>query len=160
MVGVPPSGTLPPFRVVNDYSGNLWDNDLFPSRGSRIPFYPKVASSHFRSIYSFRSKKRLSNISSKQFSRGHSENHRDPEGSKGDRPYSRRDTGSDFEKRDRSNKRLSEFMFVPDVCDPQEIGDLRFILNLKEFNLFILTQHFRMETLNVFFHSRQQATGL
>ena len=32
---------------------------------------------------------------------------------------------------------------------PKKSGDLRVILNLKEFNLFILTQHFRMETLNV-----------
>ena len=32
---------------------------------------------------------------------------------------------------------------------PKKSGDLRIILNLKEFNLFILTQHFRMETLNV-----------
>ena len=97
---------------------------LLPSRGSRIPFYPKVASGPFRSFYSFRSKKWLSNFSSEQFSRGHSENHRDPEGSKGDDdpPYSRRDTGSDFQKRDRSNKRFSESVFVPDLCDPQEIG--------------------------------------
>ena len=81
-----------------------------------------MASGHFRSFYSFRSKKRLSNFSSEQFSRGLSENHHDPEGSKGDPPYSRRDTGSDFQKRDRSNKRFSEFVFVPDLCDPQEIG--------------------------------------
>ena len=32
---------------------------------------------------------------------------------------------------------------------PKKSGDLRVILNLKEFNLFISTQHFRMETLNV-----------
>ena len=32
---------------------------------------------------------------------------------------------------------------------PKKSGDLCVILNLKEFNLFILTQHFRMETLNV-----------
>ena len=81
-----------------------------------------MASSHFRSFYSFRSKKRVSNISSEQFSRCHSESHRDPEGSKGDPPYSRRDTGSDLEKCDRSNKRFSEFVFVPNLCDPQEVG--------------------------------------
>ena len=69
-----------------------------------------------------RNKKRFSNISSEQFYRGLSENLRDPEGSKGDPPYSRRDTGSDFKKRDRSNKRFSEFVFVPDLCDPQEFG--------------------------------------
>ena len=32
---------------------------------------------------------------------------------------------------------------------PKKSGDLRVILNLKEFNLFISSQHFRMETLNV-----------
>ena len=32
---------------------------------------------------------------------------------------------------------------------PKKLGDLRVILNLKEFNLFILTQHFMMKTLNV-----------
>ena len=32
---------------------------------------------------------------------------------------------------------------------PKKTGDLRVILNLKEFNLFLSTQHFRMETLNV-----------
>ena len=44
---------------------------------------------------------------------------------------------------------------VPNLClspifvIPKKSGDLRVILNLKEFNLFISTQHFRMETLSV-----------
>lgn len=32
---------------------------------------------------------------------------------------------------------------------PKSSGDLRVILNLKEFNLYLATQHFRMETLSV-----------
>ena len=122
MVGVPPSGSLPPFRVVYDYSGDLWVSDFSPVGGSRIPFYPKVTSVHFRSIFSFRNQKRFSNISSEQFYWGLSENLCDLVGSKGDPLYSRRDTGSDFKKRDRSNKRISEFVFVPVLCDPLKIG--------------------------------------
>ena len=44
---------------------------------------------------------------------------------------------------------------VPNLClspifvIPKKSGDLRVILNHKEFNLFISTQHFRMETLSV-----------
>ena len=81
-----------------------------------------MTSVHFRSIFSFRNKKRFSNISSEQFYRGLSENLRDPVGSKGDPPYSRRATGSDFKKRDLSNKRVSEFVFVPVLYDPQVFG--------------------------------------
>ena len=80
-----------------------------------------MARDHLRYVNSFRSKRRFSNFSSEQFSLGYSENHRNPGGSKGDLTYSRRNTGFDFKKRDRSNKRFSEFMFVPDLCDPQEI---------------------------------------
>ena len=39
MFGVPPSGSLAPFRVVNDFSGDLRVSD-FPSWGYRILFYP------------------------------------------------------------------------------------------------------------------------
>ena len=122
MDGDTPPGLLPPFRVANDYMGALRVSDCSPVGGSRFPFYSKVASDHFRFVHSFRNKRRFSNFSSEQFSRGHSENHRDPEGSKGDPTYSRRNTGFDFQERDRSDKRFSEFVFVPDLCDPQEIG--------------------------------------
>ena len=81
-----------------------------------------MAIDHFRFVHSFRNKRRFSNFSSEQFSRGHSENHCDPEGSIGDPTYSRRNTGFDLQERDRSDKRFSEFVFVPDLCDPQEIG--------------------------------------
>ena len=81
-----------------------------------------MASSHVRSFCSVRSKKRFSDLCSKQFSRGYSENHRNPEGSKSDPPYSGRDTGSDFERCDRANRRFSESMFISDFRDPQENG--------------------------------------
>ena len=111
-----------------------------PSRGPYFPFCRKVAGSHRRLFCSVRNKKRISDFSSKSFSGGHTESHRDPAGSRGDPSYPRGDTRFDFKERDRSNKRFSESLFV---------SDLRVILNLKEFNLFISTQHFRMETLNV-----------
>ena len=37
----------------------------------------------------------------------------------------------------------------PSFVIPKKMGDLRIILNLKKINVFILIQHFRMETLNV-----------
>ena len=108
-----------------------------------------MASSHVRSIYYFRSKRRFPNISSEQFFRGHSENHRDPEGSKGDLPYSRTDTGSDSKNAIVQINNFPSLCLSPIFVIPKKSGDLDVILNLKEFNLFLLTQHFRMETLNI-----------
>ena len=111
LIGCPPAGSLPPFRVVNDYSGDLRVGNFSPVGGRVSRFIRKwqvVTSDHF-----------VLSVVRNGFQI--LENHRNPEGSKSDRPYSRRDTRSDFEKRDRSNKRFSEFMFVPDLCDPQEI---------------------------------------
>ena len=55
---------------------------------------------------------------------------------------------------------------VPNLClsqivvIPKKSGDLRVILNLKEFNLFISTQHFRMETLSVIIPQLSASDGL
>ena len=54
-----------------------------------------------------------------------------------------------------SKNAIVQIKDAPNLClspifvIPKKSGDLRVILNLKEFNLFISTQHFRMETLNV-----------
>ena len=54
-----------------------------------------------------------------------------------------------------SKNAIDQIIDYPSLClspifvIPKKSGDLRVILNLKEFNLFISTQHFRMETLNV-----------
>ena len=80
-----------------------------------------MASDHFRFVNSFRNKRRFSDFSSEQFSRGSSESHRDPEGSKDYHTYSSGNTGFDLQERDCTDKQFSEFMFVPDLCDPQEV---------------------------------------
>ena len=41
MVGVPPSGSLPPFRVVYDYSGDLRVSDFSPVGGRVSRFIRK-----------------------------------------------------------------------------------------------------------------------
>ena len=80
-----------------------------------------MASDHFRFVHSFRNKRQFSDFSSEQFSRGSSESHRDPEGSKDYLTYSRGNTGFDLQELDCTDKRFSEFMFIPDLCDPQEV---------------------------------------
>ena len=99
------TGCLPQFGVVYDYSGDCRVSVCSPIRDRILP---KVASSHVRSIFSFYRKNRFSIFRSKHFSWGCSEIYRNPVGSKSDPPYSGRDTGSDFVKRDRANKRLFE----------------------------------------------------
>ena len=54
-------------------------------------------------------------------------------------------------KRDRSNKRFSEFVFVPDLCDPQESEVSAVILNFKEFNHFIFNPTFQDRDSELYF---------
>ena len=101
----------------------------------------------FRSV---RSKERFSDFSSKSFSGGPTESHRDPAGSRSDPSYPRGDTRFDFEERDRSNKRFSESLFVSDFRYPQEVWGSSGHFEPQGVQICSFpSQHFRMETLNV-----------
>ena len=80
-----------------------------------------MAKDHSGSFYFVRNQRRLSNFSSPNFSRSHSESYRNSEGSKCDPSYPRGDTRSYFEGCSRANRRLPVFMSIPDLRDPQEI---------------------------------------
>ena len=99
---------------------------IVPWSGVAFPFFrSKVTSDHFRFVHSFRNKRRFSDFFfffSEQFSLGSSESHRYPGGSKDYLKYSKGNTGFDLQERNCTNKRFSESVFVPDLCDPQEVG--------------------------------------
>ena len=91
----------------------------------------------------------FSSFSSKLFSGGVAERHRTPQGSKGSFSHLQGDPRVDQKKRYRPSRRFSVTLPFSYFVIPKKTGDLRVILNLKEINVFIPVQHFRMETLNV-----------
>ena len=149
MVGDPPSGSLPPFQVVNDYSGDLRVSDYSPVGGrvSRFirkwqvvtsdPFILSVVRNGFQILVqsNFPGVFRKTTMTPK-----------DPKVI----------LLIQEEIRDLISKNvIVQINNFPSLClspifvIPKKSGDLHVILNLNEFNLFILTQHFRMETLNI-----------
>ena len=130
----------------------IWEllGQAIPGRGSRFPFCSKVTSDHFRFVHSFRNKRRFSNFSSEHFPGVLRKATVTPE----DQKIILR-----IQKEIRvliCKNAIVQINNFPNLClslifvIPKKSGDLCVILNLKEFNLFISSQHFRMETLNVF----------
>ena len=117
MDGGSPPGLLPPFRVTNDYLGALWVSDYSPVGGRVSLFIQKcqVITCFQISVQSiFLGVLRKTTVTLK-----------DPKKKKEriKRSFnSRRYTGFIFQGRDRSDKRFSEFVFIPNLYDPQEIG--------------------------------------
>ena len=149
MVGDTPPGLLPPFRVANDYMGASRVSDCSPMGGRVSLFVQKwqviTSDSFILSVI-----KDGFQISVQSFFPG----------------VIRKTTMTPWDQkvilriqeeiRDLICKNaIVQINDFPNLClspifvIPKKSGDLRVILNLKEFNLFISTQLFRMETLNV-----------
>ena len=147
MVGVTPPGLLPPFRVANDYMGALRVSDYSPVGGRVSLFIQKwqviTSDSFILSVVKDGFKISVqSNFPG--VIRKITVTPKDPKVI----------LLIQEEIRDLISKNaIVQINDFPSLClspifvIPKKSGDLSVILNLKAFNLFILTQHFRMETL-------------
>ena len=100
-----------------------------------------------RSVYFFDSLPRVQNFFIPRFSGGVTTGYEHPQESR--RACDYKDGKFVFARNesDRPGERLSEPLSFPNICCSEALGGLRVILNLKQINLFIPPQHFRMETL-------------